>query len=141
MEKILVAMDLQRTSFCAAIHALNLAKRINAKVFFLLVLSPGMQRENEAPEEQIEISVKKRLESFIEEGRADGIAVEYYLVHGNYEREIIGFIRENRISLWVVGSPAEQGCSAETFNSFLEKMRHRINCRIEVVNEKQVLSK
>ena len=37
MENILVAMDPAETRFYAGMHALNLAKRINAKVLFLLI--------------------------------------------------------------------------------------------------------
>ena len=141
MEKILVAMDPERTSFCACIHALNLAKRINAKVFFLLVLKPRPQITTQGSGEEVEISVKKTLEAFIEEGRSEGVAVDYYLVYGHYERELTGFIQENKITLWVVGCPAEQAGPPETFNNFLDKIRHRINCRIEVVNKKQIISK
>ena len=140
MEKILVAMDPMRTNFYACIHALNLAKRIKAKVLFLLVFSQPARRIKRPFEEEIAVSVKRRLESFIEEGRSEGIAVDYYLVYGDYENEIVSFVHENRITLLVVESPVEHGHLSEGFKHFLEKIRHRINCRIEVVNEKPVIS-
>ena len=139
MEKILVAMDPIKTNFYACIHALNLAKRIKAKVLFLLVFSMSAKEMKKSLEEELAVPVKRRLDSFIEEGRSDGIAVDYYLVHGDFESEIVSFIQENRITLLVVEFPAEQGHLADDFKFFLEKIRHRINCRIEVVNEKPVI--
>ena len=138
MEKILVAIDPAKTNFYACIHALNLAKRIKAKVLFLLVFSMPAGETKKSPEGELTAPVKRRLDSFIEEGRSDGIAVDYYLVYGDFENEIVSFIQENRITLLVVEFPAGQGRLAEEFKSFLEKIRHRINCRIEVVNEKPV---
>jgi hypothetical protein len=140
MEKILVAMDPMRTNFYACIHALNLAKRIKARVLFLLVFSPPARETKQPFEEEIAVSVKRRLESFIEEGRSEGIAVDYYLVYGDYENEIVSFVHENRITLLVVEFPAERGHLSENFRYFIDKIRHRINCRIEVVNEKPVIS-
>jgi len=140
MEKILVAMNPARTNFCGGIHALNLAKRIKARVFFLLVFPPSSKEMRPPLVEGIEVSIKKRLESLIEEGRSDGIAVDYYLAHGDYEDELVSFIQENRITLLVVEFASEPGDSPETFKDFLDKIRHRINCRIEVVHEKPVIS-
>ena len=140
MEKILVAMDPVRTNFYACIHALNLAKRIKAKVLFLLVFSLTAEKTEKSLEEEIASPVKRRLDSFIEEGRSDGIAVDYYLVHGDFENEIVSFVQENRITLLVVEFPVEQGQLAEDFRFFLEKIRHRIDCHIEVVHEKPVIT-
>lgn len=140
MEKILVAIDPVRTNFYAGIHALNLVKRIKAKVLFLLVFPPPTKEIKRPFEEEIAVSVKRRLESLIEEARSDGIAVDYYLVYGDYENEIVNFIQENRITILVIESPGEQGHLSEAFKFFLEKMRHRIDCRIEVVNEKPVIT-
>jgi K+-sensing histidine kinase KdpD len=139
MEKILVAMDPQNTNFYACIHALNLARRIKAKVLFLLVFSRSAM-ETEKSQEELANPVKRRLDSFIEEGRSDGVVVDYYLVYGDFENEIVSFIQENRITLLVVELPSEQRQLAEDFKSFLERIRHRINCRIEVVNEKPVIT-
>ena len=138
MEKILVAVDPAKTKYHACTHALNLAKRIKAKVLFLLVFSMSASEMKKFLKEEIAAPFKRKLDSFIEEGRSEGIEVDYYLVYGDFENEIVSFIQENRITLLVVESPAEQGHLAEDFKFFLEKIRHRINCRIEVVNEKPV---
>ena len=138
MERILVAMDPVKTKFNACTHALNLAKRIKAKVLFLLVFSMPSREIKKFLKEEIAAPVKRRLDSFIEEGRSDGIEVDYYLVYGNFENEIVSFIQENRITLLVVEPPQVGEQLNEGFKLFLEKIQHRINCRIEVVNEKPV---
>ena len=136
MERILVGMDPKRTSRWAGVYALNLAKRIQAKVSFLLVIDPAAKRSKPAISNEAETAVKESLESLIEEGLSEGILVDYYIAYGQYEDELVNFIKENQISILVVGSPADQKASAGNFKSFLEKIRHRVDCRIEVVHEK-----
>nr|MBC8363251.1 universal stress protein [Candidatus Desulfatibia profunda] len=136
MERILVGMDPKRTSRWAGVYALNLAKRIQAKVSFLLVIDPAAKRSKPAISNEAETSVKESLESLIEEGLSEGILVDYYIAYGQYEDELVNFIKDNQISILVVGSPADQKASAGNFKSFLEKIRHRVDCRIEVVHEK-----
>ena len=125
MEKILAAMDPAKTHFSAGMHALNLARRIQASVLFLLVHSPG--------EKEVKPAVQKQLAALIEEARADGVMVEYYVTHGRFESELVSFTRENQITLLVIESPLERN---DADGAFLDKIRHRLNCRIEVVNEK-----
>ena len=134
MEKILVVMDPQKPLFFAGIHALNLAKRINAKVYFLLVFPP--KEPGKPAEDSNEAAVKQKVKTLLEEARSDGLTVDYYLAYGNYESELVSFVQENKITLLVVESSSERGESRELFREFLDKLRHRINCRIEVVNEK-----
>jgi len=136
MEKILVTMNPARTRLSAGIHALNLAKRINAKVIFLLVSPDGPDRSEFSPNARSAASLKKRLEALIDDARSDGVAVEYYAAAGEYEGELIRFVQENKVTLLVVETPVGPPATVETFKNFLDKLRHRINCRIEVVNEK-----
>lgn len=138
MERILVGMDPERTSRWAGVYALNLAKRIQAKVSFLLVIDPAAKRTDPAISNKAEASVKESLESLIEEGLSEGILVDYYIACGQYENELINFIKQNQISILVVGSPADQKACAGSFKNFLEKIRHRVDCRIEVVHEKSM---
>ena len=138
MEKILVGLDPGKTSLWAAIHALNLAKRIRAKVFFLLVIDPAVKESKESLIRQINASMKEDLESLIEKGISDGIPVDYYIAYGQYESELVEFVKENRITMLVVGSPTPQDGYLENFDDLLQKIRHRIDCRIEVVHEKIV---
>ena len=138
MEKILVGLDPGKTSLWAAIHALNLAKRIRAKVFFLLVIDPAVKESKESLIRQINASMKEDLESLIEKGISDGIPVDYYIAYGQYESELVEFVKENRITMLVVGSPTPKDGFLENFDDLLQKIRHRIDCRIEVVHEKIV---
>lgn len=85
---------------------------------------------------QIETAVKARIEPLIEEGLSEGIPVDYYISHGRYENELFKFVKENRITILVVGSPADHSKHPGDFNSLIEKIRHRIDCRIKVVHEK-----
>lgn len=136
MERILVAMDPVQTNFFAGIHALNLAKRIRAKVHFLLVFPAHHEQPSNPGEKSNHLIVKKRVEALIEEARSDGITIDYYLAHGDYESELVSFVQENDITLLVIECPAGHGGAAEGCRELLDKLRHRINCRIEVVNEK-----
>ena len=138
MEKILVGLDLEKTSLWAAVHALNLAKRIQARVFILLVINPVAKGSEESLMRQIEASMKASLESLIKEGISDGIPVDYYISYGQYDNELVKFVKENRITMLVVGSPTPQDGHLEDFDDLLEKIRHRIDCRIEIVHEKSI---
>ena len=82
--------------------------------------------------------MKSSLESLIEEGISDGIPVDYYITYGQYDNELVKFVKENKITMLVVGSPTPQDGRFEDFEDLLEKIRHRINCRIEVVHEKTI---
>lgn len=138
MEKILVGLDPGKTSLWAAVHALNLSKRINARLYFLLVIDPAAKGSDESLIRQVEASMKSKLESLIEEGISDGIPVDYYITYGQYDNELVKFVKENKITMLVVGSPTPQDGRLEDFDDLLEKIRHRIDCRIEVVHEKTV---
>ena len=141
MEKILVGLDPGKTSLWAAVHALNLAKRIQARVYFLLVIDPAAKGSEESLMHQVEASMKASLESLIKEGISCGIPVDYYISYGQYDNELLKFAKENRITMLVVGSPTPQDGALEVFNDLLEKIRHRIDCRIEIVHEKSIKTK
>jgi hypothetical protein len=80
--------------------------------------------------------VKKNVQALIEEARSEGLTVDYYTAYGNYENELVDFVQENKVTLLIVESPDGQSDSTEMPKNFLNKLRHRINCRIEVVNKK-----
>ena len=138
MERILVGLDLEKTSLWAAVHALNLAKRIQARVYFFLVIDPAAKGSEGSLMRQVEASMKASLESLIKEGISDGIPVDYYISHGQYDNELVKFVKENRITMLVVGSPTPQDGHLEDFDDLIEKIRHRIDCRIEIVHEKSI---
>ena len=138
MERILVGMAPNDGSLWAGIHALNLAKRINAKVSFLLIVDPGAGADGgtEADTERQKTSMMKRLGTLIEQGREEGIAVDYFIAHGQFDKELIQFVKDNKTTMLVVGLPLDPDVSSGNPREFIEKLRHRIRCRIEVVQEK-----
>lgn len=136
MERILVAMDPVRTHLFAGIHALNLAKRIQAKVHFLLVFPMEQRQPAHSSETSYPSSVKKRVDALIEEARSDGISIDYYTTCGEFENVLVSFVQENNITLLVIECPGGVSGVENSCREFLDKLRHRINCRIEVVNEK-----
>jgi len=136
MEKILVGIDPQKTNIWAGIHALNLAKRTGAKVSFLLIIDPKSRELGQDSETEIRAAMEEKIEPLIEGARSEGIAVDYYLAYGSYETELVKFVQENKITLLVVEAPSGKEKSAERFSEFLEKIRHRLNCRIEIVHQK-----
>lgn len=136
MERILVAMEPRQTHLFPGIHALNLAKRINARVQFLLIFpGPPAQPKQPAHNEKA-FALRKKVEALIEEARSDGITVEYYAAYGDFENELVHFVHESRVTLLVVESANGQGESGEAARQRLDRLRHRMDCRIEVVNEK-----
>jgi nucleotide-binding universal stress UspA family protein len=138
MERILVGMDPVSASLWAGLHALSLAKRINASVCFLFVLDPETPSDTGKMHKNPEVEVKKRVGQFAEQAQAEKIVVDYYVTEGNYENELIRLIQEKRITLLVLGAPSGRGVATVRFSTFLERIRHRVNCRIEVVHEKNL---
>lgn len=137
MERILVGMDPERNSFWAGIHALSLAKRINAKVSFVRFIEPETVNGKNKDGAEQEALVMKHLKTLIEQGRAEGIGVDSFVIHGAYDKELVRFIWENKITMLVVGLPSNPKGSTMRFADLVEKVRHRIGCRIEVVNQKK----
>jgi len=83
-------------------------------------------------------SIRSTIEGLIEKFRKEGVPVEYYIAYGSYEKEITTFIWENKITLAVVGFPsADSGEQPGVFMDIIEKIRHQIDCRIEVVMRKK----
>ena len=127
---------MENGSLWAGIHALNLAKRIGAKVSFLLVIDPDADGQSRAANEQRKESMMKRLGTLIEQGRSEGISVDYFIAHGKFDKELVQFTKDNKTTMLVIGLPIDPDVSSGNFTELIEKVRHRIDCRIEVVHEK-----
>ena len=136
MERILVALDPGKTSIWTVVHGLNLARRIRARVYILLVSAP---RGAGSAEEFLRQDVKDEIEALVEEARSEHISVDLYVAFGPYDEEVVKFIKDNKITLLVLGVPLpDTGSSSGKFFDFIEKIRRRVDCRIEIVNEKGV---
>ncbi|BEQ15352.1 universal stress protein [Desulfoferula mesophila] len=133
MERILVGIDAQESDLAPGIHAVNLAKRIQAKIYILLVKRPNSQ--GEAPGERNLIA---RLEQLIDQARSEGLGLEYFVSEGLLENEALRFIQQNAITLLVVGQPKDGGEPAmKQFRRNLENIRLRVDCHIEVVQQRE----
>jgi len=131
MERILAAMTPDNSSIRACIHALNLAKRINAHVFFLVLTdsvlkAPVSQHSGE--------NFMNRIETLIEQGRADGVPLEYYRADGDHASQLVDFVKQNKITLLVIAAGSDAGDE-----EFIRKLHHRLDCRIEVVQMKPLI--
>ena len=106
MEKILVGVESKMKSLWPVIYALNLAKRMEVRLYILLIEN-SVTNPHEEMSEGIETpSLKNKLEDLILKGRSEGSSIDYYITGGSYTDELIRFIQEKKISLLVVGHSA-----------------------------------
>jgi hypothetical protein len=138
MNKVLVAVEPKHASVSAAVYAINLAQRIQAKVFFLLIDSHPETHAVTAADSKGESALPEELKSLISNSRSqEGVKVDFYVANGPYESELITFIRQNRITLLVVGFPAaDQQEETGLLLGRLMRVKKIINCRIVIVSEK-----
>ena len=136
MERILVGMDLRQSSLEGVQRAIQLATRIDATVSILLVSGSADPHTQQDLLQQLEHSVRRRLELLVEMGRADGVEANLYVTQGDYREEVIRFTQQNHITHVVLGLPRGGQQAADEFQEWLAGIRHRINCRIELVQEK-----
>ncbi len=137
MERILVGIDSKMTTLWSVLYALNLAKRMDVRISVLLVIEPAASSEKE--NEHDGDGIKHRLEAYIQEGRSEGIPIDYFLTYGSFKEELITFIQEKKISLLVVDKPiADRKGASVMLPELLGEIKLRTNCRIEVVQKKDV---
>jgi nucleotide-binding universal stress UspA family protein len=142
MEKILVGMTPVSASFWAGLHALNLAKRINARICLLHVVDSRSSEDRAHHADQDSPgNVTQRMNHFVEKARAEGIPVDCYVSEGDYESELVRFVHEKGITMLVLGAPEGHGLTPARFSAFLDRIRHRVDCRIEVLHEKSFTRK
>lgn len=133
MERILVTITGETESWEAFSRACSLARRIEAKLYVLFVDTPVDVSTGRSGLEHSK-GVKKHLEMLLEAAKAEGVAFEYYTTEGEYEKEVIGFVRDNKITLLVV---EHNGGDIHHYTNSLLAIRHRIACRVELVAPKK----
>lgn len=139
MEQILVGMDSEHIAWEALTRACTLAERIDARLHVLLVRRPtgGDAPVDEARREE---ELRQNLELRIEEAKARGIHIDYYVADGSFEEEIVRFVNGYRITLLVLELRDRDARSAEKGAQSLQAIRHRIACKVEtVVPRKQTI--
>lgn len=131
MERILVAVDQLHPQQEAISHGCSLAKRIQARLYVLFVHKKSCVIKNQA---------RQRLELLVGYARTEGIHVEYTILEGGYEESIISFIQNNGITLFIHELEHTDLHAFERNFSVLKSVRHRISCRVEIVNSHKPLT-
>jgi hypothetical protein len=117
-------------------RAILLARRIDAKLFALLVLPPCAESsgiEQHSPS----CKTRERLELLIEIAKSEGSRIDYFISEGNYEEEVIRFVEQNRITLLIAEYPDEEDPHWERDMAQIRKIQHRIACRVELVSPRK----
>ena len=137
MERILVSMHCRNGSWGALSRAVSLARRIDAKLYALLVLPPCA--ESAGPEERsASCGIRERLELLIEIAKSEGSRIDYFISEGNYEEEVIRFVQQNRVTLVIAENPDEESPNLERDLAQIRKIQHRIACRVELVSPRKM---
>jgi len=137
MERILVSMNSRQGAWEAWSRAISLAKRIDARVYALLVLPPSAPGRSDIREQHGE-GIRKRLELLIELAKSEGIPIDYFISEGKYEDEVIQFIDHNKITLLVAEFPDGEHRQSERVDVPIHKIRHRVSCRLELVSPRKI---
>lgn len=135
MERILVSMHGTQGSWAALSRAVSLAKRIEARVYVLLVRTSAPRKDDGLP--STERAMRRQLELFIESAKAEGIHIDHFVAEGAYEEEVIHFVDNHRITLLVAETVNGDGRAGERESVSLRKIRHRISCRVELVSPRK----
>jgi nucleotide-binding universal stress UspA family protein len=136
MKRILVALETGESQLWPAVHAINLAKRMGGKVTVLRMLPTDKNEEHLSQQQRSQGPLQERLETLIEQARSQGVSVEYHIANGNYEDELVNFIREAKVDILVLAAPHLLRRGRRDRESSISSIRHRVNCRIELVYEK-----
>lgn len=132
MEKVLVAIDGGRGAWAALSHACSLAKRIRIELNVLLIQPrPGGTRQD-IPKATLD-AVKHRLTLHLQTAKAEGIAINYFMTEGEYEEEVVNFVQQHKIALLVYETLGRDAREVAKDAVALRALRHRLNCKMEVV--------
>lgn len=136
MERILVSMKAFNGAWEAWSRAISLARRIDAKIYALLV-TPRETKGMKGPVLQNTTSiVRDRLELLMEAAKLDGIHIDFFISEGSYDEEVVRFVELNRITLVVVEHSEMDTNHNNREWASVQKILHRINCRVEVVSSR-----
>jgi nucleotide-binding universal stress UspA family protein len=138
MERILVSMHCRNGSWGALSRAVSLARRIDAKLFALLVLPPCAEGAGAEECNAACGGIRERLELLIGIAKSEGSRIDYFISEGNYEEEVIRFVQQKRITLLIAQSPDRDSPHSERDLAEIRKIQHRIACRVELVSPRKL---
>ncbi len=131
MERILVSMSNRIIPWEALTRSVALARRINAQVFVLTVVGPGKSMDDIDPEN------RTKLDQLVEAAGQDGVHIDSFISEGNYEDEVITFVKHNKITLLVTEYGTGGDKEHEREQASLQQIRHRVSCRVEIVTPRK----
>ncbi len=139
MEQILVGMDSEHVAWEALTRACTLAMRIEARLHVLYVRHGS--EDGAAPAGAMsEAELRRNLELRVENAKAQGIRIDFYVAEGSFEEEIVRFVSGSRITLLVYELRDRDLRAADRETLSLKAIRHRIACKVEtVVPRKQTI--
>ena len=140
MERILVSINSQEVPTGAVYRAIHLAIRIKAAVYILQISNLGRDSPGKEARRQFDSTAKEMLDSMIELARSEGVTVNRYVTQGDYMEEVVKFVKQENITLLVLGFP-EKGSKArwDFSKSTLEGILKRVDCAVELVQQKAPL--
>jgi nucleotide-binding universal stress UspA family protein len=138
MERILVSMESGRGAWEALSRTVSLARRIQAKVYALVVLPPAKGAPPGAAPPGLGKDFKERLELLIGAAKAQGVDITYYVAEGVYESQVISFAKQQRITLLVAEQPDGEGRGPDREPPAIQKIRHLIDCPVELVSPRSI---
>ncbi len=133
MERILVSMEAHRVAWEALSRAFSLAERTGTGVSVLLVYSDQAQAHRLMKEEH---PVREKLELIIRNLKPENISPAIYMAEGPYEEEVIRFVEEYGITHLIVEFFEENPKADARSSKSINRIRHRVKCRMEVVQKK-----
>lgn len=136
MERILVGLDSTLHGKEALWRAMELTKRIAARLYVLVVLTPDAPLEGTS-ENALSSAVKSRLEMLRQWAQEEGVPVDCFVTQGKFEEEVVHFVKQHKITLLVAESSTGETRQNER-DQALESIRHRVQCRLEMVTPKKI---
>ncbi len=118
-------------------RAVSLAKRIDARVYALLVLQPLTSPGNDGGAHAA-TELRQRIEFLIGLAKSEGISIDYFISEGNYEEEVIRFAEEKDLTLMVAEHPVRDQRNHDHDSTSFRRILHRITCRVEVVSPRKI---
>lgn len=131
MKQLLVSMNGRKVPWEALSRAIALAKRLEARVH-VLVVAP-----RESALEVLDPTSRNTLEQRVRAAGEDGVRVDSFFAEGNYEEEVVSFVKHNKINLLITEHDHNDARGAERESASLQTIRHRVSCPVEIVTPRK----
>jgi manganese transport protein len=134
LKKIAVALDFSVNDEKLIAQALQQGKQEASYVLLHIVESVGAKYAGESSDDYETRRDKERLESYAEQLRVMGYAVEHYIGYKSRVKEIIRIVRLSKSEMLVMGAHRHAGLKDYIFGQTIEAVRHELDIPILIVN-------